>query len=540
MSRRLMITVDVEAQPPRATQDHVERLIFGRWPDARPGGIIELMAAAERNGARLVMFFDFTEEYEYGQPIRDAAKLIHDQGHDLQLHAHPVFVPDSFWEARGAEGFALLDRATALQANALFEDLSRQYYEITGKLPLAFRGGGYRYNANILGALTNNGVRLDSSYIATRNNQPFPLGLMSQFRWANGPYELPVSTIPFDGEQLQEFNFNSKAFPDAQRMLDYLDAFYAKMGDDAVATLVMHSWSLSEQQEDRIFGPPAGELVERFDQFLAGIRGSVQVITSPEFLQLVDTGSIPTARTVSIVRKRWPVVQEASRPRPSAPGARRAVQCTVCGAPESAFHDPELNNKNGRRCPSCGALERQRVLPVIYDEFLAEEFPLQQKRVLAVAPSASELLFYEQRGIASIVTCDVRPDGRPDLQVDVCAMPEVPSKSFDAIVASYVFTCVHDLDGAMKEFHRVLKPGGRLLTSDPLTANHDTVEFEDPQRITGWYGQEAYDTYKIGSFRKLGDRGLLGMLQRRFLCKTFYGRDPITGSTVVWVSSERR
>jgi SAM-dependent methyltransferase len=540
MPKRLMITVDVEAQPPRATEDHVERLIFGRWPNARPGGIVELMNVAERNDARLVMFLDFAEEHHYGQPIRDAATLIHDRGHDLQLHAHPVFVPEEFWQARGAEGFGLLDRATRVQANALFEDLARRYYEITGKLPLAFRGGGYRYNANVLAALSDNGVRLDSSYIATRDTQPFALGVMSQFRWANGPYEVPVSTIPFDSGHLQEFNFNSKAFPDARRMLDYLDAFYERMGDDAVATLVMHSWSLSEQQEDRVFGPPSDELVDRFDQFLSGIRGAVEVITAPEFLELAENGSIPTSRTVSIVRSRWPVVQEARRPRAADDRAEASRQCPVCGAPESVFHDPQLNNKGGRRCPTCGALERQRVLPLIYDEFLGEEFPLQDKRILAVAPSASELVFFEQRQIAGIVTCDVRPDGRPDLQVDVCAMPEVPGESFDAIVASYVLTCVHDLQGAMNEFHRVLKTGGRLLTSDPVTANHETVEYDDPERVTGWYGQEAYDTYKIGSFRKLGDRGLLGMLQERFLCKTFYGRDPMTGSTVVWVSSERR
>jgi hypothetical protein len=61
------------------------------------------------------------------------------------------------------------------------------------------------------------------------------------------------------------------------------------------------------------------------------------------------------------------------------------------------------------------------------------------------------------------------------------------------------------------------------------------VEHTELSRITSWYGQEAYDRYRIGSFRTFGDLDLLRTLQRHgFVVKTLYGFDVATASRWVW------
>ena len=60
--RKLMITIDVEAQPVRAERDHIDRLIWGKFVNDRYG-IAELMTSAERHGVRLVTYLDYAERF---------------------------------------------------------------------------------------------------------------------------------------------------------------------------------------------------------------------------------------------------------------------------------------------------------------------------------------------------------------------------------------------------------------------------------------------------------------------------------------------
>ena len=62
----------------------------------------------------------------------------------------------------------------------------------------------------------------------------------------------------------------------------------------------------------------------------------------------------------------------------------------------------------------------------------------------------------------------------PIPQADVCAL-EFPSSSFDAIVSCDVLEHVPDLDAALSEAARVLRPGGRLLATFPFHWYHDTT-----------------------------------------------------------------
>jgi hypothetical protein len=208
--------------------------------------------------------------------------------------------------------------------------------------------------------------------------------------------------------------------------------------------------------------------------------------------------------------------------------------CSVCGHPWSTFED--YSGGTNRRCPNCGSVERQRVFANLYRGPLAKTHPLRGKRVLIVAAMASELITLKEIGVGEVLTADVRPDVQPvpNFVVDICKMPEVPDNSFDAAITSNVLACVYDLEGAIAELARVLKPGGFLLTCDPLLRGKHTEEYSEIGRITDWYGLEALQKYRIGNFRTLGDLDFDPLMERFFDLTIASSLDVPTGRTVYW------
>lgn len=154
--------------------------------------------------------------------------------------------------------------------------------------------------------------------------------------------------------------------------------------------------------------------------------------------------------------------------------------------------------------------------------------------MLVIAPSVSELEFLRSVGVGEVVTADIRPEAKPDRVVDVCHMPQVPDASFDAVLGSYVLTCVHDLDAALSEFARVLRSGGVLYTSDPLAQGKMTEEYTDIERISAWYGREAYEKYRVGSFRCLGALDAKARIEPYLAVQDVTGTDIATGTAVTW------
>ena len=217
----------------------------------------------------------------------------------------------------------------------------------------------------------------------------------------------------------------------------------------------------------------------------------------------------------------------------------KSASCDICGSSAAQFTD--YNGRPKALCSQCGAAERQRVLARLYREFIRHEYPLEGKRILSVAPAASERTFLKSLVPSDLLFVDIRPDTNPDKIADICAMPEIADDGFDAVVASGVLSFVHDFDAALDEIHRVLTEGGVFLHCEVNYGfNQKTEEISDPEKIGAWYGREALEQKKVGLFRKLGDLDFNAALQRRFVLKTFYGRDSANGMTVVWHCAVKR
>jgi hypothetical protein len=296
MSRRLVISIDVEAQPFRAEKDHVSRLIWGNF-DGRESGLAEMMQIAQSFDAKLTCFLDYCETLVHGDAITEVGRRIVAQGHDLQLHTHPELLPHSFWQDSALppiERWQDIRLASKEQAQALIGQAVRAHLSVGAALPCAFRGPGYCFNRQILDALNTQSVTLNFSYNPSRDTQPALFGIQKQFRWSNGVCEVPVSCVSGfrNLARIVDFNFNSSALSTHQRMLEFLDRFFVQRGEDAIAVMVMHSWSFQYPPENDHFPAPHNALKEKFAQFLANLPHDVQIVTATEIAQDFREGNL--------------------------------------------------------------------------------------------------------------------------------------------------------------------------------------------------------------------------------------------------------
>lgn len=537
--RRILLSVDVEAFELRSKIQPLERLIWGRFPEG-DYGLERIMSIAEARRAPLTMFLDYPEHYAYGDAFLDVGREIVRRGHDLNLHLHLDCIPPGYFTQRGLpEGLDLntfADDAT----DALVSDVLNLHSRVTSERPVALRGGGYRYNDALLRSLRSHGIPISSNYNQAAKLQPYDLGSKRQFTWENGVMELPIATRAgfLKRSYVTHFNFNIGPFmaADPQAALAhsraFLEDFYDEHGDDAVAVFVLHSWSFLRMDAGGEFSIVNPEAPERLDALLRSWSEWAEFVTARDLARLAERGELSLDGPVAIPKTQTGKVSMVASPAPAA--VRAAVStptCPICSTPIDRFVD---YNGPKRQCPDCGSTERQRVLADVYARFVKPELDLVGKDLLVAAPASSEKRFFKAQGI-SWRSVDIRPEVKADIVADLCNLSPVESASFDAIIASFVLTCVHDVEACLSELRRVLRPGGRLLTCDPIRFGEPTVEYSDLDRITSWYGKEAYEKYRVGSFRTFGDVDLIRTLQRHgFVVKTLYGFDVATESRWVW------
>ncbi|MDQ3817160.1 MAG: hypothetical protein M3362_05655 [Acidobacteriota bacterium] len=299
--KRIIITIDVEAQPQRQSSDHVERLIWGRFADNEMG-IGQMIEIADRYGRMLTFFVDFCEAFMYPGAFEKVADYIVSHGHDLQLHAHPEFLPDDFWTSRGLVPKKMLPGDyTQDYAEPLMDFLVGYGKAVGGRMPIAFRGGSYRYNHEILKAMERAGLVLSFNYNTSANHQLNNEENISVFNWSNGITEVPIGNLYLDN-RLKVFNFNSGTdFSDTKFIRKYIKKYFAEFGPNAVLSLVMHSWSfLYPSEETGHFEYRDNHLRDKFESFLANLPRGVEVVTASQLSDLIREKKLKVERVRDI------------------------------------------------------------------------------------------------------------------------------------------------------------------------------------------------------------------------------------------------
>ena len=125
------------------------------------------------------------------------------------------------------------------------------------------------------------------------------------------------------------------------------------------------------------------------------------------------------------------------------------------------------------------------------------------KDVLHVAPE-DELRIWLRSTAARYTVLDGVPDAGTDVGADITAIP-LAEKSFDFILCHRVLEHVLDDAGAMRELHRILRPGGVLNMSVPQAVHRQhTAEWLVPDESHDWhvrqYGQDLATRLESAGF----------------------------------------
>lgn len=292
---RCILSVDVEAFPIRASDRHIDTLIYGRF-NGDEYGIGRMMDIADKYEIKMTFFLDFAEVELYGDEIIQVGKYIVSRGHDLQVHCHIDFVQtvkECFPNTNELfQTWYHNEEISDFMINYCLE----QYYKCRPNDPAVYRGGAYRFAAPLLKILKKKGFKADATYNMLR---PIPLPPQKQFFYENGLLELPIGIVPETGTQkAKQLSFNAdELYPMCENDWKYnlgayerlFAEYYQYFGTNAIASLIMHSWSFCHEykrfHETGYIDRPNPYAVDLFDRFLDHFKDQIDFITAAQAVQ---------------------------------------------------------------------------------------------------------------------------------------------------------------------------------------------------------------------------------------------------------------
>lgn len=305
-SKYAILTVDTEALPNRASDDHVNRLILGKH-GGHQAGVMEMADIGREFGAPLVFFLDFCGAWSRLEELGEVARQLDAKGQDVQLHAHPEYLPITFWQEHKLDKRPYyLNEYPQERADFMLSLLASTLEGFTGKKPRAFRSGSFRWNKAILSALEKIGVRysFNNSMCAIYNGQcPFSLPTNHPYRWSNGLVEIPVS-------EKQIFSFIN---PTWWARLQYPQSRYYRLrrrgfnflpggieDDLNPAVFLIHSWSFLRRNKEGYQYYDGDGIMDGFRKFLRQLTLDYDVIVTTDLDDLIARGEISISHTEDI------------------------------------------------------------------------------------------------------------------------------------------------------------------------------------------------------------------------------------------------
>lgn len=301
--RYALLTVDTEALPKRAAQDHVMRLMWGRHASGT-AGVKEMSALGDEVGAKHVFFVDYCGAYNRKDEIDDVVRWLDGAGQDVQLHTHPEYLPQEFWKAHGFNHRPrLMNEYGKEKSDFTIQFFSKLISDVTNKPVLSHRAGSFRWNSNAIEALKKADIPLsfNNSMNAKLIGQcVHSLPTNDAFTWSNGVVEIPVTeqrVLPGLGKEWwARFQFpESKVFKfQIIPWWQYLIPFRQKAPD--LLVLLLHSWSLLYWDENGHGEYRDDKRIEGYRKLLHKISRDYDIVTSTELLDLIQRGKVSADR----------------------------------------------------------------------------------------------------------------------------------------------------------------------------------------------------------------------------------------------------
>jgi SAM-dependent methyltransferase len=171
-----------------------------------------------------------------------------------------------------------------------------------------------------------------------------------------------------------------------------------------------------------------------------------------------------------------------------------AVTCPVCETSFKSFLPyGRINPRPNALCPQCLSLERHRLIWLYLKE--RTSFFQNKLHVLHIAPEACFINRFEKIHGANYITADIESP-LAKIKMDIHEIP-FHENTFDVVLCNHVLEHVRDDIQAMKEIHRVLKPGGFAIMQIPFFNPVPDTTFEDnsitnPREREKIFGQDDH------------------------------------------------
>ncbi|MBQ3059441.1 MAG: hypothetical protein IJD16_03890 [Desulfovibrio sp.] len=306
--RYALLTVDTEALPKRAEDDHVCRLIWGEHPEGT-AGVREMCAVGHEFGARHVFFVDMCGAYARREEVAVVVRWLDSDGQDVQLHAHPEYLPASFWEEyHFKQNPRFMNQYPDDKDDFIIGHFSRMIRDITGKPIRAFRAGSFRWNAGTIRALAKHDIPLsfNNSMCAVFNEQCLhSLPTNTPFKWSNGITEIPMTEhkiLPrVENDWWARLQYpQSKFF----RYRPWWSSFLPGSVSHSSPLLVflLHSWSLLYWDENGHGTYRDDKRIEGYRKLLRRLTRDYDIITTAELMDLIRSGKIRVEHTEDLSR----------------------------------------------------------------------------------------------------------------------------------------------------------------------------------------------------------------------------------------------
>lgn len=291
MKTMFIVTIDVETR----THGDSSQDISGAIPGYEGNfGIKKIMDLLEEHQARGTFFLNVYEIAKRGdEHVRSAARLIHDRGHDLELHTHPrpMFGAYGMSHASPADQVVILEKGLSLLE------------AWTGKKVVAHRAGAFAANTDTVRAVAAVGLRADCS-LSAGSNVPVPLvaelGASNMATRVEGVWEIPATCF----DQVRVGSWHSRrildiegcSLPEIKRVI-----CWAVRQQLPTVCLLMHSFSLSR------YGKPNRRVIRRLSALLAWLRqqGDVEIGTIEQACRQLDAGSLQPATATIPTTGAW-------------------------------------------------------------------------------------------------------------------------------------------------------------------------------------------------------------------------------------------
>jgi SAM-dependent methyltransferase len=154
--------------------------------------------------------------------------------------------------------------------------------------------------------------------------------------------------------------------------------------------------------------------------------------------------------------------------------AGSGVECPCCGKELRRFARFHAEHD---QCPGCGSLMRHRALVLL----LRDRLDLQGRsaRVIHIGPSRAAAVWFAGEKEIDYLSVDVNSP-LAAVQADACDLP-FADETFDVAICLHTLEHIPDDRQALREIHRVLRPGGRAVLQVPPS---DLAETREDPAIT--------------------------------------------------------